>query len=276
MNPRAIVASVCFWAASWPAIAASESPFDTQPIPPELRAAAAVAESTGARIYRLDRAAWLATDALREHSEALLERTRGWITSEYPGGVRVSFLDGEASPNAIYRIDISDISDTGGLSNQKAEIREALTAEEIAQDKARKLALGQSWLQCAPTYNTSILASPEGFSVYLSPGFQREHHYQAGGYHLYRIDAAGERVLSHRSFTKGCIELSDAPQAELRGARPLAMMVTHLMDPQPTEVHVFLSLHAGVPLMVGTMDNDYLWKVEHGAISLSGMSMRGR
>ncbi len=271
MSIRAIFASACLWSAAWPAIAA-DSPFDTQPIPPELQAAAKAAENAGARIYRLDRAAWLATDALREHSEDLLKKTRGWITAEYPGGVRVTFLDGEASPHAIYRIDVSD---SGGLSNQKTGISEPLTAEEIAQNKARKLAFGQAWLQCAPTYNSSILVSPEGFSVYLSPGFQREGYYQAGGYHLYRIDPSGERVLSQRPFSRGCIELSDAAQDELDGARPLAMMITHLLDPQPTEVHVFLSMHASIPLMVGTVDNGRLWKVEHGAISLSRRPMRG-
>lgn len=272
MNLRAVLASLCLWAAGWPALA-EESPFEVRPIPPELQVATAVTEKTGARIYRLDRAAWLATDALRERSEKLLAKTRGWITAEYSGGVRVSFLDGEPSPHAIYRIDISD---TGGLSNEKADILEPLTAEEIAQDKARKLALQQSWLRCARIYNTSILASPQGFSVYLSPGFDREHYYHAGGYHLYRVDPAGERLLSQRSFSKGCIELSDAPQKELDGARPVAMMITHLLDPQPTEVHVFLSLHAGVPLMVGTVDNGYLWKVEHGGISLSRASMPKR
>ena len=52
------------------------------------------------------------------------------------------------------------------------------------------------------------------------------------------------------------------------GFRPMGMMVTHLLDPQPTEIHVFISLNTDSPLYVGTTENRYLWKVSKGRISL--------
>jgi hypothetical protein len=44
------------------------------------------------------------------------------------------------------------------------------------------------------------------------------------------------------------------------------LFMTHLLDPQPTEAHVFTSLSFHVPLFVGTMSNNILWEVSGASI----------
>jgi hypothetical protein len=52
------------------------------------------------------------------------------------------------------------------------------------------------------------------------------------------------------------------------GKEVAGLMLTHLLDPAPTEIHVFLSLAHRVPLWVMTTQNQYLWRVEHGRIRI--------
>ena len=44
------------------------------------------------------------------------------------------------------------------------------------------------------------------------------------------------------------------------GGRTAGLMMTHLLDPTPTEIHVFLSLSSRLPVFVATSDGR-LWKV---------------
>jgi len=49
-------------------------------------------------------------------------------------------------------------------------------------------------------------------------------------------------------------------------AKPSALVITHLLDPQPTEVHVFEQFSVGVPVYVGIASTRSMWKVEGGQI----------
>ena len=46
------------------------------------------------------------------------------------------------------------------------------------------------------------------------------------------------------------------------------MMLTHLLDPTPTEIHVFLSRSYGRPFFIATTENELLWKVDGSHIEL--------
>jgi len=43
-------------------------------------------------------------------------------------------------------------------------------------------------------------------------------------------------------------------------------MFTHLLDPQPTEAHVFVSLYAQWPLTMIATENKSMWRVSEGKI----------
>lgn len=172
--------------------------------------------------------------------------------------------DGDA-PRRLYEIDVDEAE---RLSEPTLESPTPLTAEHLAQLRARNLAMSQSFMQCARKYNTVVLPSSSGMRVYLMPGFAEHGVYPLGGYHLYEIDGTGEKILSSRKFSNGCIEHQDSSKGLPKGAKPSFGMFTHLLDPQPTEVHVFVSLHAKVPLMIMTIDNKMMWPVKSGKVEL--------
>jgi len=83
-----------------------------------------------------------------------------------------------------------------------------------------------------------------------------------GGHHLIPVAADGT-AGPVRDFTKACFE------APLRGggdAEPAGLFITHLLDPTPTEIHVFTSLTTHMPVFVETSSNGKVWAVDGGSI----------
>lgn len=236
-------------------------------IPVELQRAVTQAEFLGRQMYLHDRAAWLATDAMMADKRMRNLKTSlgGWVTEPSALGVRVIFISKDDTPRRLYEIDVDEAE---RLSEPMLESPTPLTAEHIAQLRARNLARSQSFMACAKQYNAVVLPSGKGMRVYLMPGFTQDNVYPLGGYHLFEIDSTGETILSSRKFSNGCIAHEDAPKGLPKGATPAAGMFTHLLDPQPTEVHVFVSLYAKVPLMITAVGNKTIWSVKQGRISL--------
>lgn len=246
----------------------------SKPIPDALREPVTQAEFLGRQLYFHDRAAWIATDAMLadKRMRRRKDEIRGWVTEPAADGIRVIFVGEGDAPKRMFEI-VVDESDR--VSEAVIDGPEPLTERQLAQLRARRLALTQSVDRCASVYNTTAIpAADGGFRVYLSPAFAQHGVYPVGGYHLLRIDAAGEKVLSTRRFTKGCLDITDRVPDEAKrrnkDATPDMMMVTHLLDPQPTEVHVFVSLHARVPLVVMTVDNKLLWFLSRGHVAFYG------
>lgn len=50
-----------------------------------------------------------------------------------------------------------------------------------------------------------------------------------------------------------------------------AITLTHLLDPAPTEIHVFLNRSYGQTIFLGTTSNQMLWVLKDGEI-ISGES----
>jgi hypothetical protein len=239
-------------------------------VPADLQAAVTRAEFLGRQLHLHDRAAWLATDAMLadKRAQPLLPKMGGWLTEPSAHGIRVVFHSNEPAPRRLYEIDVDEAE---RLSEPTLESPEPMSADLIAQRKARDLAQSQSFMRCARKYNIVVLPSAEGLRVYLMPGFEKTGVYPLGGYHLFETDKTGERVVASRRFTNGCIDMDETAvpkQPREDGFRPVGMMFTHLLDPQPTEVHVFVSLYARQPMLIATVDNRRMWTVERGRISL--------
>jgi len=70
-------------------------------------------------------------------------------------------------------------------------------------------------------------------------------------------------ALCSPSSRPDCLELGSQKIPE--GAKPAGMFITHLLDPVPTEIHVFTAFGSGLPLYVGVRDGRlYSVKVENG------------
>jgi len=211
-------------------------------------------EITGDRMARHDRAAWMASDALiTPDGPGRDARVRGWVTSEHPDGIEVVFLD--ASSTALYRVRVDGAGRAGAVERKPA----VLDAFETGAAQARALAMGSGFTPCAARYNPIVLPADDGpdrWTVYLIPAMTDRNIVPFGG--AYRLEIADGHIVSQRPYTRSCVQ---ARRSAGDGA-PKALWMTHLLDPLPTELHVFWSITTGLPMVVGTSAGD--WKIESG------------
>lgn len=71
-------------------------------------------------------------------------------------------------------------------------------------------------------------------------------------------------VSGSRPYSVSCLNMA-RPNLPA-GATPVGVMVNHLLDPAPTEIHVFTSYSMRMPLFVSTRDAR-TWKVEGAKIT---------
>jgi hypothetical protein len=218
------------------------------------------AERVGAAIYRHDHAASVATDVLDTIDFRQDNRLAGWITEEKGDSIVVTFVGGEGrKPQlALYRVVVAGDGKPGTPEELKPGV--PLSADQLAQTAARALAAKQRFeMTCTPQFNTVVLPRGSGdkrtWAVYMLPGTTEPDVLPMGGAYRIETNGQGSRVLSKRAFSKACIPMVTPPDAE-------AMMVTHLLDPQPTEIHVFLSLLSGRAIFVGTTESRLMWVVK--------------
>lgn len=206
----------------------------------------------GLDLYRYDQSAWHVTDAaLPALSEQAMSVARGYITTPAPNGFRTTFF-GELDGNYIA---LYSAVWTGSAIEQRrlyppdqrvpvsAEERRLILARKVALDSVDKLQM------CSPAQPNIIVVPGAGglTHVYVMTPTTKADSYPLGGHH--RIDVKDGKVIATRTFTNSCLEMS-------RGGRPqtVAMGVTHLLDPAPTEIHVFTAFAARVPIYVGMAD----------------------
>lgn len=230
-------------------------------LPPDQEAAALrAAETIGPMIYRHDQAAAVATDAALKLPQFKKDkRVKGWVTEEQQGQIVVTFID--QTPEALYRVTVS----RDGVAGPVAALPEAapLTAYESGAATARAAALAVKFEPCSASYNSVVLPAADvpgiNWRVYLLPGTTKNNVVPIGG--TYRIDVSGSNVVSQRGFTRTCIALQTDPRAA-------GLMITHLLDPTPTEAHVFWSMWAKKSMYVATPPNGTIWVVEGNKIRL--------
>lgn len=224
----------------------------------EESAAVRTAEAAGLAIFRHDQAAAVATDAgLAVRAFKKDSRIRGWITEQRDDQIMVTFID--QAPSALYRVTVGADGKAGEL--QILDAPTPLTAYESGAATARTVAVAAGFQPCAQSYNSVVLpgTDPAGapWVVYLLPGTTDPKVVPLGG--SYRFDIKDGKVVSQHAYTRSCIQLQNDPKS-------VAMMVTHLMDPVPADVHVFLNLWARKTMYVMTSSNSFVWVVENGKI----------
>ena len=218
--------------------------------------AIASAEASGRMVHTHYRAIEVVREAM--HADRTMRRDRRvaeWSTLGYGGQIHVAVLDETSA--AIYR---AVVSSDGALV---APV-EALTAPTVLSEperdaaQARRTALALDASRCGTDYEAvSLPSSVSGqWVVYLFPRPARGV-VRLGG--SSRVETEGDAVTAWRPYTRTCIALDPGDNAG-------AMVVTHLLDPTPTDMHVFWSLWRGMTLYVTTSETG-LWKIESGRIS---------
>jgi hypothetical protein len=224
---------------------------------PEQQAAVARAAAVGWELYEHDQAAWHGTDAmLADVPDPQGEGIHGYITERTPDGVQLLFVKGEGEHlSAAYRALWRD-----GALREHGRVDQPLTEAQARIWRARQLATTVSPpQQCAPHYNTVTLPrdtpGPDGadIDVYLMPAMTTNEEIPFGGHFRLAIDSAAGEVREIARFTNACVSLP-------RGDRAAGLFITQLIGDTPTEVHVFESLTAGLPIFVSTHSG--VWSIE--------------
>lgn len=229
----------------------------------EFAAQIAESEMLGRIIYDYDMAAWVATDQLVDQVGDLRGKITGWIVEDSERGERVLFYRGSNGLFApAYSIEVRQGKAAASTFKSYSE-SEALTPAQAAMIKARELGLMTGTSGCAKSYNTVVIRDDAaGFLVYILAATTDLDTVQFGGHLRHDIDSAGENVVGFRKFTNTCIALKKLPPS---GNELVALMISQVLTPYPTEIHVWASLLHDIDIFVVTGERQ-MWKVSGGKI----------
>jgi hypothetical protein len=206
----------------------------------------------GTMMFWLDRAAWVTSDDLVKRLPASRRpEVGGWVVILSGTGFHV-----------LYPAD-------GGPMLAPAEL---VLARALGNARTA-MASHSDWRSCSKAPFNTIVLPPESdgtIPVYFLTPQTESGSFPFGGH--YEIDIAADgHAAAERGFTRSCITMTKPP-AEPAG-KPAAMFFTHLLDPQPTEIHVFMQFGTAVPLFVMAQGSQTLWKVENGLIEKSSLAL---
>ena len=235
---------------------------DPAKITPDEAVALQGALNRGLLLRRYDQAAWHTTDALLEDiPDAAEAGIKGWIVVEGDRGLRVIYWrPTETGFEAVYTA-VYSRSEVVERTINTAEIA-SLSGEEIELIRALEAVDPSGLARCSSKpFNRVVMPTekPEGghYVYYLTPQ-EKSGSIPLGGH--YRFEVRDGKVVDQREFTKSCISLASANSEEEEDVS--ALVIAHLLDPVPTEIHVFSVFAGGLPIYVSTVENDKFWVVE--------------
>jgi hypothetical protein len=219
----------------------------------------------GTLIYYYDQAAWHGTDDLLKKIPNPEGKVGGWIVDGTADAAEIVFYDtDEADPHAVYvakfrgsELVSSRLLDPGDDRTLSPSRRSMIAAKRTASN-----ALAESEVaRCVDKpFNTVVLPpgkQGEPTLVYFLTPQTRNATLPFGGHYLVPVGADGTPGKI-RAFAKSCGELETGKD----GNKAEALIVTHLLDATPTEIHVFTMMAARLPLFVMTSQNNRVWSVD--------------
>ena len=246
---------------------------DADPGGPSIEQRIAQSANVGRLLFAFDRAAWVSSDALTAAvSKDRLIGAGGYVVEPGDAGIlRVTYYRGAAADARAFFV--ADVYGGKVVHQELLAQPVALTqrqsvfarAREVAADRARE----RAYRPCTSApFNTVVLPSRNDgpVAVYLLTAQQDSAIYPMGG--NYRVIVAPDgKVLASRPYSVGCL---NTPLPKLPpGAKPVGLEVNHLLDPVPTEIHVFASYSLHMPVFVATPDRR-IWQVQGDKITPFG------
>lgn len=225
------------------------------------QAALKAAEERGLQIYVHDHASAIVSDAvLPLISPTARKHVQGYVTEEKAGSIVVTFY-GTGEDDRLYAWYRAAVGPDGRLFGKVSqyEVPQALSEYEERAVAARQTGMKYEFRRCAQNYNSVVLPKPDGWQVYLLPGTTVNNVVPLGGTYRVDTDVTGRTMTASRAFTKTCIDLQKPAGTE-------ALTLSHLLDPQPTETHVFWQLWSRQPIYLVTTQNSLIWSIEKGRI----------
>ncbi|RYD67314.1 MAG: hypothetical protein EOP58_03485 [Sphingomonadales bacterium] len=215
-------------------------------------------------MYWYDQAAWHGTDAMLANGKEVAGRIGGWIVDGPAEQPLLIFYSKGTDPAPVYIARFRDgrlVEGRAARDDERSLITPArkrlIDAVGVARDALQEARLGR----CSDKpYNTIVLPPDvEGgpVRVYFMTPQTATDTIPFGGHYLIEVDSAGG-AAPIRKFTTSCISV---PTKQPDEAKSLGLVITHLLDPVPTEIHGFSAMAARVPVFVGTRDKR-IWGVE--------------
>ncbi len=224
----------------------------------------AFASKRGAELFAYDRAAWVASDALMaELKDMPRGKPAGWVvTPSAEGGLEVSFVaDDQGTRYKFYVASVRENKVVATLFTTRSN--EGLTETQQAMLRARDVALEAERPSCqAQPFNTVVLPGRAGggaMDVYLLTPQVDAAVFPVGGHTRVSVGADGAITAKH-DFLNTCLALDTGEIPE--GGTNAVYVVSHLNDPLPTEIHVFLSIWMQAPIVVAIGETKKSWIVQ--------------
>lgn len=217
------------------------------------------AESRGAELLALDRAI-LAARVAGEEVRAFRrdDEIAGWVARARGDGYEIVFVHIERGDVPVVRYRVV-VSGTGQVIGEMEKIDSLpLDLREAAQFRAGERAEATPHQSCSETYETLVLAEPNGaWTAYLLPRSAFSDVLLLGGSYRARVSGDGNTVTEFGPLASGCSVLPNPADATaLRFDDPTGGAVN--------ELHVYTAARAGKPLYVNT--GGASWVIDDGRI----------
>ena len=224
-------------------------------------------ETFGRHIYRQDQSAWKASDVLHAavvRGDIKTDTARGWIVSERSDGDVVRFVRVVAGvPQSYYDVTV----DAAGAHDGGPPKDPALTADEIAQWKARMLALANFDFRCTEgTPNSVAFREADGhWLVWVLSASAKPDDLVLAGHMRFTISPDGNTLIKADKLSKGClVSTREPPRPDYT---PVGAVFSNVVSLKPLETQVFTSLNYQTVLYVGTLDG-LAWKIDAGRVAM--------
>lgn len=232
---------------------------------PDEAKAVQLALDRGTLLYYYDQAAWHGTDDMLAKIGKRQNEIGGWIVDGPANAAELLFYDKNAAdPRAVYVATFAGTKLVSGRVLGPGDDRTISPARKrlIAAVAAGRAAFERSDAsRCVERSFNTVVLPPEtlgGASLvyFLTPQTETKV-IPFGGHYSFAIAADGTAGPMRR-FTKSCIALQTDTKKD--GKSPEGLVISHLLDPTPTEIHVFSMLAARKTVYVITTDGR-LWFV---------------
>lgn len=225
------------------------------------------AEVTGWNLYRYDSLSDAASFLFASQTQA---SDHGEIVGSIvvPGEqwrVRFYSVDASGKPSPEGDVVFSRGNATSVVT--KASVQPFSPTEELLA-RAQEYILATTQAPCEGVYKVLALPGPAGVTVYRLRESLESNHVPEGQHVRYSLTANADgslTVADAYDFTRRCNMLTpqvspDNKQEEIR--------LTYAQEPQPNELHIYLSLRYGVSFYMLTSKSNLYWSIAKGAVSL--------
>lgn len=227
------------------------------------------ASERGALLYAYDQSAWHGTDDMQAKLPAWQEKIAGYIVDGTAAAPRLIFFDRSSEPRMLY------VAQFAGTTLRESHVvtsneNAAITPETLRMIAALRTARAsfiadKNVKNCSNApYNTVVLppAGSGPIPVYFLTPSTVTGQFPMGGH--FEVDVTSDKAQPVRRFTNSCIEAPGKGSPK----KLESLVITQLIGTLPTEVHVFTSLAAHLPVLViaGTPEKPRLWTVAGSTI----------